>query len=50
MLARFLSSEVAAFKVVASPLLSEFLASVFIAVWYSPVRHFQKPWTRFLLR
>ncbi|SCW86866.1 exopolysaccharide production protein ExoZ [Rhizobium mongolense subsp. loessense] len=34
MLARFLSSEVAAFKVVASPLLSEFLAGIFIAVWY----------------
>ncbi|WP_074068838.1 acyltransferase family protein [Rhizobium gallicum] len=34
MLARFLSTEVAAFKVVASPLLSEFLAGIFIAVWY----------------
>ncbi len=32
--ARFLSSEVASLNVVASPLLLEFLAGIFIAVWY----------------
>ncbi|NNH31363.1 acyltransferase [Rhizobium sp. SEMIA 4085] len=34
MFARFLSSEVASLRVVASPLLLEFFAGIFIAVWY----------------